>query len=130
MMTKPLILLVEDNADEVQLVSEALASVDATLELRTAPSVAIAWALLNDLADSRPPALVITDHHLLDGCGQDLIARLRACPATGQVPVVMVSGDTMRPVDLGASIAWYAKPDTWTGWRALAHELMRHLATH
>lgn len=122
-MTKPVILLVEDNPDEVQLVSEALVGVNANLDLRTAASVAAAWALLTELADGCLPALVVTDHHLLDGCGQDLLARLRACPLRGHIPVVMVSGDAQRPPDLG-NIAWFTKPDTWSGWRALAHELV------
>jgi CheY-like chemotaxis protein len=126
-MTKPLIVLVEDNPDEVQLMCEALTSVDANIELRTAASVAAAWALLMELADECLPALVVTDHHLLDGCGQDLIARLLACPIKGHVPVVMVSGDALRPADLG-TITWFTKPDTWAGWRRLAQELIGPLA--
>lgn len=126
-MTRPLILLVEDNLDEVQLVSEALASVDANLELRTTPSVATAWDMLLALADDGLPGLVVTDHHLLDGSGQDLLARLQGCPIRSQIPVVMVSGDAQRPTDLGDT-AWFTKPDTWSGWRALAQELVRRLA--
>jgi len=127
LMQKPLILLVEDHPDEALLVHEALATVDTNIELRIATSVAAAWTLLAEMADGGLPALVITDHHLLDGCGQELIARLQGCPTRGRIPVVMVSGDAMRPEDLG-TIAWFTKPDTWAGWRTLAHELVRHLA--
>jgi CheY-like chemotaxis protein len=126
-MTKPLILLVEDNPDEVQLLSEALASVDAIFELRTTASVAGAWALLTELADGCLPALVVTDHHLVDGCGQDLLGRLQACPVREKLPVVMVSGDAQRPPDLG-NIAWFTKPDTWPGWCSLAQELVGRIA--
>lgn len=126
-MTKPLILLVEDNADEVQLVSEALACVDANLEVRTTPSVVAAWDLLLALDVDGLPALVVTDHHLLDGCGQDLLVRLQACPIRSRIPVVMVSGDHVRPANLGDT-TWFTKPDTWAGWRALAQELVGRLA--
>ena len=121
-MTTRRVLLVEDNVDEAQLVCEALAGVDADIAVQVAPDVDRAWALLSTTGDSELPALVVTDHHLPDARGQDLIARLRTCPTRARVPVVMVSGDATRPHDLDAD-AWFAKPDTWSGWCALAREL-------
>jgi DNA-binding response OmpR family regulator len=121
-MTARAILLVEDNPDEVQLVCEALAGVDAGIVVQTATTIADAWRWLSAASMRDLPALVVTDHHLPDGCGQDLIARLSACPTRGSLPVVMVSGDAVRPTHLDVS-AWYAKPDTWAGWCALAREL-------
>lgn len=126
-MPKPSILLVEDNPHEVELVSEALIGVDPVIQLHVATSVASAWALVSGMPHDRLPALVITDHHLPDGCGQDLIARLQACPTRNLVPMVMVSGDLLRPQNLGNDIVWFAKPDTWSGWRALAQTLLGRL---
>lgn len=114
-------LLVEDNPDEVQILCEALAGVDADIAVQVAPDVARAWALLSG-SESVLPALVVTDHHLPDAGGQELITRLRACPLRARLPVVMVSGDAVRPPDLDV-IAWFSKPDTWSGWCALAREL-------
>lgn len=126
-MTTRWVLLVEDNPDEVQLVSEALAGVDAGLAIRVAPDLEHAWTLLAATPDPQLPALVITDHHLPDGHGQELIARLRSCPLRRRLPVVMVSGDANRPEALDV-VAWFAKPDTWSGWCALARQLTTHLA--
>jgi CheY-like chemotaxis protein len=123
-MTVRAILLVEDNPDEVQLVCEALASVDAAIPVQVAPSIESAWALLQAADGAGLPALVVTDHHLPDGHGQDLIARLRGCPVRSHLPVVMVSGDAARPADL-AQVSWFAKPDTWSGWCSLARELAK-----
>jgi DNA-binding response OmpR family regulator len=126
-MPKLSILLVEDNPHEVELVCEALAGIDPGVEVHVAASVASAWALMDGMPADHRLSLVITDHHLPDGCGQDLIARLQACPTRQLVPVVMVSGDSQRPAGLG-DIAWFAKPDTWAGWRALAQTLVERLA--
>lgn len=127
-MPKPLILLVEDNSDEVQLVCEALASIDAGIEVQVAATVSAAKALMSGAPADRLPWLVVTDHHLPDGCGQELIAHVQACPVHSHVPVVMVSGDMVRPPDLG-DIAWFTKPDTWTGWRTLAQGLVGRLTS-
>lgn len=126
-MPKPSILLVEDNPHEVELVCEALAGIDPEIKLHVADGVASAWVLVSGMPADHRLSLVITDHHLPDGCGQDLIARLLACPTRHRVPVVMVSGDSLRPTNLG-DIVWFAKPDTWAGWRALAQDLVRRIA--
>jgi CheY-like chemotaxis protein len=126
-MPQSSILVVEDNPDEVQLICEALVGAGVRLDLRVAGSIDEAWSLLNRAPEDALPVLVITDHHLPDDRGQALIARMRASPACRRVPVVMVSGDDVRPADLGTT-PWFGKPDTWTGWRALAQRLIGLLA--
>ncbi|MBA3699890.1 MAG: response regulator [Planctomycetes bacterium] len=126
-MPKPSILLVEDNPDEAQLLREALTGIDPDIPLQVATTISDAWSLVSGLTDDQLPALIITDHHLPDAGGQELIDLLRACPTRCHVPVVMLSGDLQRPPGIGES-AWFTKPDTWAGWRALAHVLMKRLA--
>lgn len=116
------ILLVEDNPDDHQILREAFAVIAADITLLHAGDITAAWALLTEGLVGALPTLVITDHHLPDGCGQDLIARLQACPIRCHMPVVMISGDVSIPSGLGA-IAWFGKPDTWAGWCALAQRL-------
>ncbi len=122
-MSDRVILLVEDNPDDARLVCEALTDADAGVVVRTSATIAAAWQLLEHAAEDQLPCLVITDHHLPDARGQDLIARMRACPLRANIPLVMVSGDAERPSDLG-TLPWFAKPDTWRGWRSLARELV------
>ena len=47
-----------------------------------------------DLARAERPDLILLDLHLPDGSGHELLSRLRADPATRDVPVVVVSGDS------------------------------------
>lgn len=125
-MPQQSILVVEDNADDHRILCEALAEVAEDIALLHAANIGAAWALLTEVPERALPTLVITDHHLPDGCGQDLIALLQACPIRCRLPVVMVSGDASAPPELGV-IPWFGKPDTWAGWCALAQNLSRRL---
>lgn len=43
------------------------------------------------------PALILLDRHLPDMKGDDLLAVIRSRPATVAVPVIVISGDVVRP---------------------------------
>jgi CheY-like chemotaxis protein len=123
-MTKPFILIVEDNPDEAMLMREALATVidGLTLTVMSTVDEALAWLAIQP--DDRLPALVVTDHHLPDRTGHELIVALRASARNQRLPVVMLSGDDHQPLGM-AGVSWYGKPATWEGWRALARELIQ-----
>lgn len=121
-MPTPSILLVEDNPDDHQILREAFGEMAPDITLLHAGDINSAWALLSEGPERALPSLMITDHHLPDGCGQDLISRVQTCPIRGQLPVVMISGDVSEPSGLG-TITWFRKPDTWAGWCALAQRL-------
>ncbi len=121
------LLVVEDNADEVELFREAMREVDGSLPVTIAPTIADALKWLAQTEEGCLPRLVLTDHHLPDGMGHDMIAALRANPRWVRLLVVMVSGDATRPAGLEGTV-WYGKPDSWKGWRELAKLLLeRHL---
>ena len=117
--TNPSILLVEDNPDEIVILREALEEVlgGVVVTIKSTVNEALAW--LAAQADDELPGLVVTDHHLPDKRGHELIASMRTCPRQGRLPVVMLSGDTCQPPGLDG-IAWYEKPSTWSGWHDLA----------
>lgn len=78
--------------------------------VRTAASIAQAMALARD----DPPRAILLDLNLADGSGLELLAQLRADPATRRVPVAIVSGSTDE-ADLRAAMAlgaqaWWPKP--------------------
>jgi CheY-like chemotaxis protein len=122
------ILLVEDQKEEATLVCEALAGVGRVIDVSVVDSLAAAraWLAARLQTGCGLPDLVITDHHLPDGNGQELIHDLKHHAGTAHLPMVMVSGDVLRPSELG-SIAWFGKPDTWDEWRWLALELVSRL---
>ena len=81
-------LHVEDNPVNVQLIERTLAR---------RPDVRLVTARRVDsgfrLARSERPDLILLDLHLPDGSGHELLSRLKADPATRDVPVVVVSAD-------------------------------------
>ena len=113
------ILVVEDHPDEFDLVREALMEVvnDVTITMKSTVDSALEW--LAAQSDEGLPRLILTDHHLPDRRGHDLINALRASSRNSKLHVVMLSGDAFRPSGIDG-IAWYGKPDSWNGWRELA----------
>jgi signal transduction histidine kinase/ActR/RegA family two-component response regulator len=85
------VLYIEDNLSNMQLVERILGR---------RPSVRLITAMRPqlglDLAGEHHPDLVLLDLHLPDMPGQEVLRRLRANPATAQIPVVVLSADA-RP---------------------------------
>jgi signal transduction histidine kinase/ActR/RegA family two-component response regulator len=103
------VLYVEDHASNVALVERLLARRD-DYELVTATSGRAGLKL----ATTVRPDLVLLDLDLPDVSGEDVLADLRADPATAAIPVVVVSADATarrqeRLVQAGAA-AYIVKP--------------------
>ena len=119
------ILIVEDNPDEAELFRAALDEVAADVGVAVAGSAGAALELL--AGPGGWPRILVTDHHLPDLSGQELIRRVLAQPRGAQLALVMLSGDTHAP-ELPAPAVWQAKPLTWSAWCACALALVeRHL---
>jgi len=82
------VLYIEDNLSNLRLVEQVL-------ERR--PGVRVVSALQGslglELATQHQPDLILLDLHLPDLSGDEVLQRLKADPATADVPVVMVSAD-------------------------------------
>ena len=127
-MPQPWILIVEDNPDEAQLVCEAFAEAVPGIGIIVVACAADALARLSGLAVDGWPRLLVTDRHLPDLNGEELIARIRAHPQAKALALVMVSGGMSPPPGL-SGVEWYDKPATWSAWRAWADKLVaRHLS--
>jgi CheY-like chemotaxis protein len=85
-LTHRRILVVEDDADTLQLFVAYLTRLGA--EVRAASTAVAALALL----ESWRPDVVLCDLHLPDVDGYALLARLRADPTLADLPVVAISG--------------------------------------
>ncbi|HEX4492634.1 MAG TPA: hybrid sensor histidine kinase/response regulator [Acidimicrobiia bacterium] len=104
-----LVLYIEDNLANAKLVERIL---DATEGFRYLPAREGRLGL--DLARQTHPAVVLLDLNLPDLDGEEVLAALRADPATAAVPVVVLSADAtpgriQRVMGRGAS-AYLAKP--------------------
>lgn len=103
------VLYVEDNPSNITLV-ERIFRLRPAIDLAVAPQGSIAL----DLVARRRFDLVLLDLHLPDMTGEEVLARLRADPATAGTPVVMLSAEASpatiaRLLDDGAT-AYLAKP--------------------
>ena len=85
------VLYIEDNLSNLQLVERVLGR---RPNLRLISAMRPQLGL--DLAAEHHPDLVLLDLHLPDMPGQEVLARLRANPATAGIPVVVLSADA-RP---------------------------------
>jgi signal transduction histidine kinase/ActR/RegA family two-component response regulator len=86
--TSRTVLYVEDMVANVRLVEQIL---------KRRPDVTVLPAMLGglgiDLAREHRPDLVLLDLHLPDIPGEEVLGRLRADPATADIPVVVLSAD-------------------------------------
>jgi two-component system, NtrC family, response regulator PilR len=96
---RPVVLIVDDEPDLLELVSLTLSRMN--LRTRTAPDVATARKLLK----SESFDLCLTDMHLPDGDGLDLVAWIQENRATVPVAVITAHGNVesaVRALKLGA----------------------------
>jgi CheY-like chemotaxis protein len=104
----PCVWVVEDNDLNFELIDYLLDEAGwQTVRARDAAGFA-------DLLGAPSPSLVLLDMNLPDGSGLDLLARLRAHPRHGKLPVIAVTahamqGDRQRFLDAGCD-AYVAKP--------------------
>ncbi|MCI0340698.1 MAG: response regulator [Planctomycetales bacterium] len=114
-MAEPLILLVEDDEDTVELARRALRGCGLPLRLAVARDGAEALALLLDAAPgAERPRVVVLDLRLPKLDGFEVLRRLRGEPSSRLLPVVVLTssrdeGDIARAYALGAN-SYVRKP--------------------
>jgi CheY-like chemotaxis protein len=82
------VLYIEDNPSNVVLIEGAFA-VRPGIQLLHAERGSLGL----DLAQAHLPDLILLDLHLPDMSGDEVLAQLRAEPATADIPVIVVSAD-------------------------------------
>lgn len=101
------VLLVEDNIHAAELIALLLQEAG----FKTQHTTTVGQGLL--LAVTQPPSLILLDIDLPDGTGFDLCRRLKAHPATRQVPVVFCTGraESRAEVLAAGGVDCVTKPD-------------------
>jgi two-component system C4-dicarboxylate transport response regulator DctD len=106
------VLIIEDDADSREAVTEALA--DAGFETRVAPD---GLAAIGELQNNDPPALVLLDTRMPRMGGREFLDWLQAHPEHANIPVIITSADVhadghpralamlRKPYDLDALLA-------------------------
>lgn len=99
-MTNRSLVLVEDNADDVELMMRAFRVDDIRCDIRVARDGSEAIDLLLGSTDpSPPPAVVLLDLKLPGVDGFDVLRKIRGSPRTRNLPVVILTSST-EPDDL------------------------------
>jgi DNA-binding response OmpR family regulator len=119
---KPLLLVADDDEDILMLVQATLAG--AGYEVVVARDGARALALVRE----RTPAAAVLDIAMPEVDGLEVLAEIRADPATAGLPVVLLSAraqeaDVARGYELGAS-KYIRKPFSPRELRAAVEELV------
>jgi CheY-like chemotaxis protein len=117
------ILVVDDAEDCIATLDLALQSLPG-VEIRPATSAEAAWTLL----ESGTVSAVITDVHLPEMTGLELVARIRQDARFRRLPILVVSADPdpstpARALGLGAN-AFFAKPYSPSVMRKKLEELI------
>lgn len=91
-VTQPMILVVEDNEDNLLLLSEVLLAIDCSFITTTNGNAAIL------LAQTYQPKLILLDILLPDMNGEEVVYNLKQNPQTMTIPIVAVTA-LARPED-------------------------------
>lgn len=104
------VLLVEDEADDAELITRALVALrpDTRVTVATDGVEALRRLLDDDGASPYRPKLIVLDLNLPRLGGINVLRSLRADSRTAKIPVVVLSG-TCSPEDVGASRSYGAK---------------------
>ena len=121
------IILVVDDAEGCVATLDLVLQTLPGVEVQSAPSAEAALARLEYLEHDTVSA-VITDVHLPDMTGLELISRIREDPRFHLLPILVVSADADpltpgRALGLGAN-AYFAKPFSPSAMRKKLEELM------
>ncbi|NOT07433.1 MAG: PAS domain S-box protein [Gemmatimonadales bacterium] len=101
----PLVLIVEDNLEASDLLAHYLLADGYAVARAYTGEDAIRWA------GELRPAVMTVDSELPDVHGLDVLAALRALPATRDIPAVVVSVTERRGAELPLGVAaWMVKP--------------------
>jgi two-component system response regulator len=93
---RPVILLVDDNDDDVELTSRALrnAGITAPIVVRMDADSALDWLRVTAMVGRQLPALVLMDVQLPGSDGFTAVQQLRMAASTACLPVILLTGCT------------------------------------
>lgn len=122
------LLVVEDSAGYAELLAQALAEHGLIQNVVVVPGIEAAWTFLEGRSTgSETPRLILLDHGLRDGKGEELLQRVRSTPRLMTVPVVMLTSSadisTMQRCYANGANAFVIKPDRFSDLMTLVGDL-------
>lgn len=127
-VVKTTFLLADDDADDQQLLAEALQRTNPHIILRAVSSVREALAYLKDHS-SELPQLLIVDYNMPDYTGAEFLDILAAHPAYRNIPVVIWStsdAEMFKSVcEQKGALQYFKKPEQFSDLLILSEALMQ-----
>jgi CheY-like chemotaxis protein len=122
------ILLVEDDHDDQDFITEALLNLDNRLTIHTEPNGNKALSYLEALTNSQLPQLIILDYNLPERDGTELLQSLMQNSRYHSIPKIVWSTSNApqyksRSLEFGASL-YLVKPSTIAGIEQMAREML------
>jgi CheY-like chemotaxis protein len=125
-MNDPYLLIADDNANDIELLGEALRSIgNESLQVIGVSDGLKAWNHLTTIPPQGPlPRLIILDLNLPDINGLEFASRLRHERALRKIPVIVVSSSSMTAYEGAHGIdACFEKPGEWADYLTFARFL-------
>ena len=127
------ILIAEDDPDDRILISEAFEDSEFSHEIEFVGNGEELLAHVADAKDGSRPGLILLDLNMPKMDGRQALARLKADPATRQIPVIVLTTsnaeeDIEHTYDLGVS-SYITKPSNFEGLQKIVHMLNAYWST-
>ncbi len=120
-----LVLVIEDSSDCAETLQIALETLP-DVEVRVCLNERVLWPMVE--ANPERLAAVVTDLHLTQSDGFDLIRKLRADQRFARLPILLISGDSDPRVPslalASGANAWFSKPYSPSAVRRKLEELL------
>ena len=116
---RPRILCIDDDAQMRNLLRLCMKGMG--MEVLRAPSGRDGVRL----ARQNPPEVIISDWSMNGGDGALVLRRLRACPDTREVPVIVISGKRTAEMDQLGVDAFLQKPFSYDELRNVIHRFVK-----
>jgi len=122
------ILIADDDPEDLELIEEALLSVEPTAELHTFADGLSAYEYLHTRMDNDLPSLIILDYNMPKLTGIDLLLRLNAQTRYKDIPKIVLSTSSAGPHKhecmVNGAAAYIVKPDSMTEMHNVAKKLV------
>lgn len=126
---KKIILLADDDADDQQLLSEALAETDDRFILHAVSSAKEVMAyLIKDLV--RMPHLIILDYNMPDNNGAEILDMIKSREALKDIPILIwsTSDSTIykRLCEEKGAMGYFQKPNSFKGLLDITNKMISY----
>ncbi|HEX8314370.1 MAG TPA: response regulator [Flavisolibacter sp.] len=127
------ILYIDDDADDVQMLQEAIHTIDPAIELRKANDGEEGLSTLSDMEHGgQPPCLIVLDINMPRLDGRQTFKRIKADPRWMTIPIVIFSTSN-NPMDKmffgGKNVEYITKPISFSHLLQVAQRLLSFCAT-